>query len=124
MRISLKITALFACTSLSTVYSFVPAALLSLRSPGGALRSDSEHASACAARTRGISMMATPAKGAAGGAGFGAPKKAAAAPKTEEAPKEFAGARGQTPGGLLNFDEAAKTSAEVAKTKGAEPSPP
>ena len=63
------------------------AGLLSLRAPGSTLRSDSEHASAGTARPhRGLSalsMMAKkkPAKGAAGGAGFEAPKQAAEAPK-------------------------------------------
>jgi hypothetical protein len=111
-------TALVAFTSLPTGHSFAPAALLSLRAPGSALRSASEHASACTARPpqglSALSMMAKkkPAKGAAGGAGFGAPKKDDVAPKKEQAAKESTGAP------VLNFKEA-----EAPKTKGAEPSP-
>ncbi|KAJ1476722.1 hypothetical protein T484DRAFT_3073239 [Baffinella frigidus] len=108
--VTLIATALIACASLATGYSFAPAALLSLRAPGSALRSDSRHASTCAAaRPRGLSALsmlakAKPAKSAGGGGGFGAPKKAAAAPKKEDADKAPT---------MLNFDEP-----EAAKTKG------
>ncbi|KAJ1476721.1 hypothetical protein T484DRAFT_2024031 [Baffinella frigidus] len=83
--VTLFATALIACASLVTGYSFAPAAaLISLRSESG---------SACAAaRPRGLSALsmlakAKPAKKAAGGGGFGAPKKPAAAPKKEDAEK-------------------------------------